>query len=728
VNASLRDRMTPPSALACWDEIVRRAAGARLALFLDYDGTLAPIAPTPELATLPAATREALARVAARFPVAILSGRGREDVAAQVGLPDLIYAGSHGFDIAAGGAGNGAGPGFHHEVGPEIPQEIAAAAARLESALGEIPGVRIEPKRFALSVHYRLAPEERLPEIERAVDAALAAHPALRKGFGKKLFELRPNLDWDKGRALLWILERLGLEGSGEGSKVLPIYVGDDWTDEDAFRALSNLGGMGGIGIVVAEAAEAPRETAADYSLCDPGEVRELLDRLAALPAPVESAASPRSEERLRRQNRVLAELARRKSAPGELPAAFAAIIERAALTLEVERVSIWLFDAERTKISCLDLYERTPGRHSQGLELTAASYPAYFAALESERIIAAHDAGTDPRTREFLDNYLLPLGITAMLDAPVLLGGRLAGVVCHEEVGTPRHWTPDEQSFAGAIADLCAIAIEEDERDALLKRERQARAEAEEANRIKDEFLATVSHELRTPLNAIMSWVHLLRARTPDPATLERALATIDRNVSAQVQIIDDILDVSRMIRGSLALEMEPVDLGLLAGQAIESLRPAAEAKGVAVETRLGTGVASASVVLGDPDRLRQVIWNLLSNAVKFTPRGGRVEIALEEGKGEVCIVVADNGSGIAPEFLPHVFERFRQADGSTTRMHGGLGLGLAIVRHLVELHGGTVTAESPGKGQGSRLTVLLPASLAAAAPDAFSGPGDGR
>jgi PAS domain S-box-containing protein len=264
---------------------------------------------------------------------------------------------------------------------------------------------------------------------------------------------------------------------------------------------------------------------------------------------------------------------------------------------------------------------------------------------------------------------------------------------------------------FLGAFGMFTEITLRkaaEAEREAILERERQARAEAEEANRIKDEFLATVSHELRTPLNAIVAWIHLLRARQPDPATLERGLTTIERNIQGQVQIIDDILDVSRIIRGSLALEMQPVDLALTAGQAIESLRPAAEAKGVAIEPRLGG--PPESTVLGDPDRLQQVIWNLLSNAVKFTPRGGKVELALLTTAGQTRIVVADTGQGIAPEFLPHVFERFRQADGSTTRLHSGLGLGLAIVRHLIELHGGTVTAESAGLGQGARFTVHLP------------------
>jgi trehalose 6-phosphate phosphatase len=284
--------IAPSDALAHWDEIARRLAGARLALFLDYDGTLAPIAPTPELATLPETTREALVRAAARFPVAILSGRGREDVAAKVGLPGLVYAGSHGFDIA--------GENLRHEVGPEIPAAIKAAAARLAGDLSGIPGVRIEPKRFALSVHYRLAPEERLPEIERAVDAALAAHPALKKGLGKKLFELRPALDWDKGKALLWILDQWGLDRSAAEPNLpvlVPLYVGDDVTDEDAFQALRGHG----LGIVVAQDGELPRETAAAYSLRDPDAVRELLERLAALPPTEETAAAlRRSEERLR--------------------------------------------------------------------------------------------------------------------------------------------------------------------------------------------------------------------------------------------------------------------------------------------------------------------------------------------------------------------------------------------------------------------------------------------
>ena len=248
-----------PSALERLDEIASRLDGRRPAVFLDYDGTLSPIAPRPEMATLPEETRQVVRRLAERYPVAILSGRGREDVASLVSLDGISYAGSHGYDIA--------GLGFHHEVGDGIPARIESAAQALKE-LEKIEGVLIEPKRFAISIHFRLAPEEEVPRIERAVDEVAAAHPGLRKGHGKKLFELRPDLDWHKGRALLWLMDTLGLSGA------VPLYLGDDITDEDAFRVV----GENGIGILVAED---PRPTAASYSLRDPGEVRRFLEWLA---------------------------------------------------------------------------------------------------------------------------------------------------------------------------------------------------------------------------------------------------------------------------------------------------------------------------------------------------------------------------------------------------------------------------------------------------------------
>jgi PAS domain S-box-containing protein len=253
--------------------------------------------------------------------------------------------------------------------------------------------------------------------------------------------------------------------------------------------------------------------------------------------------------------------------------------------------------------------------------------------------------------------------------------------------------------------------------KDELLVREQAARADAEAANRMKDEFLATLSHELRTPLNAILGWAQLLRTRKFDPETINRALETIERNARSQTQLVGDILDVSRIIRGKVRLNIRSVTLMPLIEAALDSVRPAAEAK--MIELRADYDPTNQAIS-GDPERLQQVIWNLLSNAIKFTPQNGRVEVQLSQGnspvgertasQGTVVIRVSDTGRGINPKFLPHVFDRFRQADSSITRAHGGLGLGLAIVRHLVELHGGTVQAESAGEGQGATFTVTLP------------------
>jgi PAS domain S-box-containing protein len=230
---------------------------------------------------------------------------------------------------------------------------------------------------------------------------------------------------------------------------------------------------------------------------------------------------------------------------------------------------------------------------------------------------------------------------------------------------------------------------------------------EAQESSRLKDEFLATVSHELRTPLTAILGWAHMLRVGQFDANSATQAFETIERNARAQAQLIDDLLDVSRIITGKLRIDVRAVDPNSFIEAAVEAVRPAAEAKGVRLQKIIDTGAVS---VAGDPVRLQQVIWNLLSNAIKFTPRGGRVQVRLERVNSHIEIAVVDTGAGIVPEFLPHVFERFRQADQKTTRQHGGMGLGLSIVRHLVELHGGTVRAESAGEGQGSTFTVLLP------------------
>ena len=253
---------------------------------------------------------------------------------------------------------------------------------------------------------------------------------------------------------------------------------------------------------------------------------------------------------------------------------------------------------------------------------------------------------------------------------------------------------------FLGTLLDIT-------ERAELMAREQKARAAAEEANRLKDEFLATVSHELRTPLTSIMGWASILGGARSNPAMLAKGIEVIDRNAKAQKAIIDDILDVSRIITGQLRVSQEPVDFDAVVKDTIDVVTPSAAAKNIDVRYVRGGGTCR---VVGDSFRLRQVLWNLLSNALKFTPPRGRVEVTLDQRGGAVRLRVADTGEGIAPALLPYIFDRFRQADGSTTRRHGGLGLGLSIVRHLVELHGGEVHAESPGKGRGATFTMELP------------------
>jgi signal transduction histidine kinase len=325
---------------------------------------------------------------------------------------------------------------------------------------------------------------------------------------------------------------------------------------------------------------------------------------------------------------------------------------------------------------------------------------------------------------------------VKSFVGAPILRQGRPEKVrgwlYLAEKVGAPAFSEADERftvtltqavvfyENARLYADLQrhAAALEqeiadrkraESERAEMLARAQAARAEAEEANRLKDEFLATVSHELRAPLNAMLGWVTLAREGRLDEASKERALETVERNARTQKKLVDDLLDVSSIITSNLSLDLEPTDLTSVIETAVESVRPAAEAKGISLRTDLAP---IAALFRLDRNRFQQVIWNLVHNAVKFTPSGGAMKVRLRPVNGQAEIEVIDTGIGIAPEFLPFVFDRFRQADGSITRRHGGLGLGLAIVRSLVEMHGGTVKVESAGLGQGATFRVRLPQS----------------
>ena len=250
-------------------------------------------------------------------------------------------------------------------------------------------------------------------------------------------------------------------------------------------------------------------------------------------------------------------------------------------------------------------------------------------------------------------------------------------------------------------------LELQAAEREQALAREQLLRAEAEAASCMKDEFLATVSHELRTPLNSIIGWCHMIRSGRLDGTTVTRALETIERNAKVQAQLVEDILDVSRVITGKLHLSTAPVDLSAVINSSIDAVQLAAESKNIQLEVTLSP---VARFTIGDASRLQQVVWNLLSNAIKFTPHGGKVAVKLERAGDSVRIMISDSGQGISTEFLPFIFDRFRQADGTSTRRHGGLGLGLAIVRQLVELHGGTVSASSEGEGLGTTFTVELP------------------
>jgi signal transduction histidine kinase/ActR/RegA family two-component response regulator len=330
-------------------------------------------------------------------------------------------------------------------------------------------------------------------------------------------------------------------------------------------------------------------------------------------------------------------------------------------------------------------------------------------------------DVKRDPRYGKNSPYYGMPEGhlpVTSYLAVPVVsrsgevLGGLFFG---HPEAGM---FTERDEIIVSGLASQAAVAMDNAR---LYEAAKKARAEAEhaaaenerlykqaeESSRLKEEFLATISHELRTPLSAILGWARMLRLGQLSAENSAKALETIERNARAQAQLVDDLLDVSRIITGKLRMDVRPADPNSFIDAAVDAVRPAADAKGVRMQKVVDTGPIS---IPGDPVRLQQVVWNLLSNAIKFTPRGGRVQIRSERVNSHLEIVVSDTGQGIPPQFLPYVFDRFRQADQKTSRQHGGMGLGLAIVRHLVEMHGGTVHADSDGEGKGATFTVMLP------------------
>jgi PAS domain S-box-containing protein len=323
--------------------------------------------------------------------------------------------------------------------------------------------------------------------------------------------------------------------------------------------------------------------------------------------------------------------------------------------------------------------------------------------AAYERRAVFVTDIATDPLWADFKE-LASAHGLGACCSLPIFSSrGQLLGTVAMYYPRPHRPSAHDRQIVFQAV-QMAAIAIERKRAEEALKRQAE---ELERTNRMKDEFLATLSHELRTPLNAILGWSSLLRGGGWDAATVASALETIERNAKSQNRLIEDILDVSRIITGKLRLEVKPVAFISIIQATADAVRPAVEAKGIKLILDFDP---AADRLLGDPNRLQQVVWNFLSNAIKFTPSGGRIEVSLKRAGPQIELQVRDDGEGIDPDFLPFVFDRFRQADSSSTRFHAGLGLGLSIVRHLVELHGGSVRAESPGKGQGARFLMTLP------------------
>jgi PAS domain S-box-containing protein len=357
----------------------------------------------------------------------------------------------------------------------------------------------------------------------------------------------------------------------------------------------------------------------------------------------------------------------------------------RLKLALAASRLGDWSWDAQTNLINLSDTAARifdVPPDSS----ITRPQMLDLIHEDDRERM----DTAVDKALAEHSD-YEIEYRITRKDGSDTWVMGRGRGI--YDDHGTVL-------GMLGFVQDITTRKTAEVESERLYR-------QAEESSRLKEEFLATISHELRTPLSAILGWTRMLRLGQLSEEHTAKALDTIERNARAQAQLVDDLLDVSRIMTGKLRMDVRPSDPNSFIDAAVEAVRPAAEAKGVRVLKVIDTGAVS---IPGDPVRLQQVVWNLLSNAIKFTPRGGRVQIISERVNSHLEIVVNDTGQGISADFLPYVFDRFRQADQKTSRQHGGMGLGLAIVRHLVELHGGTVSATSEGEGKGATFTVRLP------------------
>lgn len=420
-------------------------------------------------------------------------------------------------------------------------------------------------------------------------------------------------------------------------------------------------------------------------------------------------SARKRADDLHERYQRALLDLAKQKAfSGGNLNESLQVITEVAAHTLNVERVGVWLFRDNYSRIQCVNLYTRSTNQHGLGAELAATDAPAYFEALEQDRVIAADDAPRDPHTRE-LAAYLDAGHIGAMLDAPIHTDGKTAGVICHEHLGGPRAWTLDEQSFVASIGDMVSMAIEQSERKRVeleMLRQTIELEKAKELSRMKSEFINTVAHELRTPLTSVVGLVEFLEDGVggPLPAAQLEYVRQILANLQRLTRLVDDLMDLARLQVGTFQLALQEADLGELVTDNLAGLVPQAQAAGITLAQELPD---APLVAQADPVRLAQVLSNLVTNAIKFTPSGGRITVRLRNEGDHARIDVADTGQAIAPEDIPKLFQRFSQLEGSQAK--GGLGLGLAISKGLVDAHGGQIGVDSV-MGEGSTFWFTVP------------------
>jgi signal transduction histidine kinase/CHASE1-domain containing sensor protein/CheY-like chemotaxis protein len=454
--------------------------------------------------------------------------------------------------------------------------------------------------------------------------------------------------------------------------------------------------------------AQAVARTSAEHAAAEVKESELTVRKTLAEREQAEDALREADQRALREYEKLLERISALAQALGtarELNPIFRALREFTDVSVPCDGFFVSLYDPVRdVRTACYGWGDGSEVDVSQLPPMPVTSHGPNSRAVRTGEVIITEDYMQRQRGHPTVvvgpDNGLRPESSMAV---PMAVMGRIIGTI---EVQSYRRgvYRPEHVTGMGMAANLTAGAIENVR---LLKLERTARQAAEDSNRLKDEFLATVSHELRTPLTAILGWSRLLEDGSVDGGVRSQAIETIARNAKAQAQIVDDILDVSRIITGNLYLDLHPVELAPVVKNAINVVRPTADAKGIRIDAYLDSTPAMAS---GDANRLQQVIWNLLSNAVKFTQNGGRVTVKLSRTESTIHVTVSDTGQGISREFMPYVFDRFRQADSTTTRHHGGLGLGLAIARHLVEIHGGTIKAESPGEGQGATFTITLP------------------